>query len=226
MKQSGQPGSALTFTPALGKAWLTPLYDSAISLFTREGSWRGKLVRHVNLSPGDRLIDVGSGTGSLLRDLINSCPEVDLIAVEPDPIVLAIAQRKLAATATSIRWHNGFLDTLQLGKEWRPTKIVSSLVFHQVPLGQKRLILEQMHKLLAPGGAVLIADYMRQDSPLMRTLFRATVQQLDGTTDTQPNADGVLEHNLDEIFDNARPLDQFHTLTGTISLWRAYKKQP
>lgn len=73
---------------------------------------------------------------------------------------------------------------------------------------------------------VLIADYMRQDSPLMRTLFRATVQQLDGTTDTQPNADGVLEHNLDEIFDNARPLERIHTLTGTISLWRAYKKEP
>lgn len=108
MKRSGQPGSALTFTPALGKAWLTPLYDSAIGLFTREGSWRGKLVRHVNLSPGDRLIDVGSGTGSLLRDLIKSCPEADLIAVEPDPIVLAIAQRKLAATATSIRWHMAF----------------------------------------------------------------------------------------------------------------------
>merc|ERR1711861_89180 len=107
------------------------------------------------------------------------CPQAGLIGVEPDPAALAIARRKFGAGADLVRWHNGFLDTLDLTVRWQPNKIVSSLVFHQVPLSEKRAILEQMHDLLQPGGMVLIADYMAQDSALMRKLFRATVQQLD-----------------------------------------------
>ncbi len=83
-----------------------------------------------------------------------------------------------------------------------------------------------MHDLLQPGGMVLIADYMAQDSALMRKLFRATVQQLDGVEDTQPNADGILERQLAEIFTDAERLHVFPTATGAISLWHGYKKGP
>ena len=212
------------FTPALGKAWLTPLYDTAIKLLTRERKWRSELVRHAALAPGDRLIDVGSGTGSLLHDLMVNCPETGLVGVEPDPAVLAIAQQKFGSGADLVRWHNGFLDSLRLANDWRPNKIVSSLVFHQVPVAQKRAILEQIHTLLAPGGMVLIADYMRQESPLMRALFRATVQQLDGVADTQPNADGILEQYLTETFADTERLNTFSTATGAISIWRGQKR--
>ena len=74
------------------------------------------------------------------------------------------------------------------------------------------------------GGMVLIADYMRQDHPLMRAMFRATVQLLDGLPDTQPSADGAVEKLLGEIFASAELLAQIHTATGTISLWRGSKK--
>ena len=214
------------FTPLLGKSFLTPLYDRAIGLFTREHLWRQRIVEELHLIPGDRVIDVGSGTGTLLKALMTDCPEAGLIGVEPDQEALALARRKFGAGADLVKWHNGFLESLELPAGWQPNKIVSSLVFHQVPLGEKRAILEQMHDLLQPGGMVLIADYMAQDSALMRKLFRATVQQLDGVEDTQPNADGILERQLAEIFTDAERLHVFPTATGAISLWRGYKKGP
>ena len=226
MGRVAAPQGDRAFTPALGKAWLTPVYDLTIALFTRERKWRRELVRAANLAPGDHLIDVGSGTGTLLRDLMISCPQAGLVGVEPDPATLAIARRKFGAGSDLIRWHNGFLDSLELAEGWQPNKIVSSLVFHQVPSSQKKAILEQMHALLQPGGMVLVADYMRQETALMRTLFRATVQHLDGIEDTKPNADGILERHLAEIFTDAERLSIFPTATGAISLWRAYKKGP
>ena len=123
-----------------------------------------------------------------------------------------------------VRWHNGFLDSLELSDGWQPDKIVSSLVLHQVPVSQKRAILEQIENLLAPGGMALIADYMGQDAPVMRALFRSSVQLLDGVKDTQPSADGAVEKLLAEIFADAELLDRIHTATGTISLWRGIKK--
>lgn len=213
-----------SYTPAMGKGWLTPLYDSFISLSTRKQRWRNALVKAARLSPGDRLIDVGCGTGSLLYDLLISCPQAELTGVDPDPAVLAIAKRKLGSAQSLIRWHQGFLDSFNSQQARNPNKIVSSLVLHQVPLAEKRATLEQMHDLLEPGGALLIADYMQQDGPLMRTLFRATVQQLDGPEDTQMNADGIIETHLRDIFENAERLQVFATLTGAISLWRATKK--
>jgi len=176
------------FTPLLGKSFLTPLYDRALGLFTREHLWRQKIVEELHLVPGDRVIDVGSGTGTLLKALMTDCPEAGLIGVEPDQEALALARRKFGAGADLVKWHNGFLESLKLPAGWQPNKIVSSLVLHQVPLRKKQTILETIESLLVPGGTVLISDYMKQDSPLMRSLFRATVQSLDGISDTQPSA--------------------------------------
>jgi len=225
MDQSSPIAQSREFTPPLGKAWLTPLYDTAIRLLTSEKRWRSALVTFANLQPQDRLIDVGSGTGSLLLDLHKTCSDANLLGVEPDLQALRIARRKASNIGASIRWHNGFLDDLETMDDKPPNKIVSSLVFHQVPAEQKARIIEQMWHLLETGGTVLIADYMQQEKPLMRRLFRATVQRLDGLADTQPNADGTMEQLISARFEASEKLTEFHTATGTISLWRGIKKE-
>jgi len=44
MGQAASPGSSRNFTPAVGKPWLAPLYDTAIRLLTSEKTWRRALV--------------------------------------------------------------------------------------------------------------------------------------------------------------------------------------
>lgn len=215
--------SEMAFTPALGRKGLNGLYDLAIALLTREHVWRTALLEQVNPRAGDAIVDVGCGTGTFAIMLKQAAPGARIVGLDPDPDILAIAADKAEAAGVEIEWRQGFAnDAADLGLVF--DKAVSSLVFHQVPLPMKRAGISAMAAAIGPGGEVHIADYARQDSSLMRRLFRLTVQRVDGLADTQPNADGALESIIRELHAGAaRPTRIVHTPTGTISLFQVSK---
>jgi ubiquinone/menaquinone biosynthesis C-methylase UbiE len=208
-----------TYTPPLGYKILTPLYDLAIRYLTRENAWRSALAKQINPVPGDRILDVGCGTGSLLAILAEQCPEADFIGLDPDIEALERASKKLVGP--NIRFVPGFLSKDALPEGWQPTKITSSLMFHQVPLLKKSEIVDIMRSLLLSGGELHIADYALQNSRLMRSAFRMTVQQLDGIEDTRHNAEGILERILVAPGYLTEKTQSFPTATGSISLFKA-----
>jgi len=211
------------YTPPLGHAALTPLYDVAIRYLTREKTWRSALAKQIDLNVGDRLLDVGCGTGSLLIDLAKSCPDTELIGIDPDEQALAAARAKAREGGVSVQFIPGFLENAKLPAGWYPNKISSSLMFHQVPYAEKSMIVDQMRGLLAQDGEIHVADYALQKTRMMRSAYRMTVQSLDGVEDTQHNADGILERILvSEGFITDKTMS-FSSLTGSISLFKAVK---
>jgi SAM-dependent methyltransferase len=208
-------------TPALGIHVLTPLYDLALAAFTRERRWRGALVVQVAPRPGERILDIGCGTGTLARALKQAAPDAVVIGLDPDPRVLVRARAKAAARGLSIEYHDGFFDQASADAHGPFDTIVTSLVLHQVPLETKRAILAQARAALRQGGAIHIADYGLQRDRLMRILFRNGVQRLDGISDTAPNARGGLPELMIETgFEGVRETRVFRTPSGSISLYR------
>lgn len=210
------------YTPALGVKWLTPLYDIAVALLTRENHWRRRLVSQIAPMPNDRIVDIGCGTGSLAILLKSGCPDVHIAGIDPDPAVLARAKNKSAKHGVEIDWHQGFLSEEVVKTLPTATKVVSSLVFHQTPLDEKQNILNNAYNLLGPGGELHIADYGLQRTRIMRFLFRQTVQRVDGIKDTQPNANGILPKLIEKAgFIDVSEYALVSTVTGSISLYRA-----
>src|SRR5438094_8877685 len=100
-------------------------------------------------------------------------------------------------------------------------KIVSSLMFHQVPMPEKRAGLAAMRAALLPGGELHVADYGLQRTALMRRLFRI-VGAGDGDENTEPNARAVLPELLREGgIHEGEETAVIATPTGSISLYRA-----
>jgi ubiquinone/menaquinone biosynthesis C-methylase UbiE len=200
------------------------LYDPAIRLLTRERAWRAALRAMLAPHADGMIVDAGCGTGTLLTAIGRDFPAAQLVGVDPDPRILTRAAAKLRDAGVPATLKQGYLRdlaTLLAGRDVRA--IVSSLVFHQVPMAEKRAGLAAVHGMLAPGGLLLIADYGAQRSFAMRTLFRL-VQAVDGTATTQPNADGVLPGLIRAagFADVAEP-HRFATATGSISIYRAIK---
>ena len=162
----------------------------------------------------------------MLIRLAQAAPDACLMGMDPDPEILRRAHRKAVAAGVSPRLIIGLgRDAAGLFGEWGVTKLLSSLVLHQVPLAEKRAILAAAHDLLLPGGELHIADYGRQASPAMRLLFRMTVQVVDGVADTGPQARGILPELIGEAgFVDVVETRAFDTPTGTIRIYRAVRR--
>lgn len=210
------------FTPALGRHELTGAYDRMIGLMTRERRWRGELLALLAPKPGETILDVGCGTGTFAIMLKRACPSARVIGVDPDENVLAIARSKASPAGVDVEWRRAFGDELA-GLGARVDKVVSSLVFHQCPMAVKNPILAAAATALGDGGRLIVADYGRQRSPLMRLLFRQ-VQMLDGFANTEPNARGVLPGLIEAAgFQRVEERRVIPTPTGSISIYVAEK---
>lgn len=212
------------YVPALGHHCLTPLYDTVIALMTRERTWRKAFVKQIAPDQRDVIIDVGCGTGSLAVMIKRASPYSTVYGIDPDTDVLGRAEIKARDNGMLVHFMRGYgADVAERAASLRVTKVISSLVLHQVPLEGKREILGNMHAALKPGGEIHVADYGLQRSLPMRVLFRQ-VQHVDGFEFTQPNADGIVPVLMEEIgFENVRENRVIATPTGSISLYSARK---
>lgn len=220
------PGSR-SYTPPAGHHFLTPLYDIGVRLSTRETVWRSALVELVSPKEDDILLDIGAGTGSLAPLLARKNPATSYFGIDPDQDAIAIARKKARRAGIGAEFAQGLFSAGGVADWPAPTVATLCLVLHQVPLDEKLRLLREIHSALQTGGRLYIADYGEQRSWLMRRLFRATIQKLDGIADTQPNADGVLVPLMIEAgFSDARELKQLNTITGSISILCAVKGSP
>jgi ubiquinone/menaquinone biosynthesis C-methylase UbiE len=209
------------FTPAFPFLWA---YDFIVAVDTREHTWRGTFLRQLDPRPSDIIADIGCGTGSFLALLGRTAKCAKLMGVDPDDRILRRARRKLGAAGIVVTLKQGYLrDVRALLADAGVNKIASSLVFHQVPLAEKRAGFSSIYSALRPGGELHVADFGLQRTRLMRSLFRI-VQCVDGYENTQPNADGVLPSLMMEAgFAQVKETSVIPTLTGSISLYKAIR---
>ena len=216
-RMSREPMQSAHFTPAAGYSALTPVYDLAIRLLTRERRWREELIEQIAPKDGQAILDVGCGTGTLAILLKHRAPGARIVGLDPDPEVLARAAAKARQAQVEVEWHRGLaMDSTRFGKF---DHVVSTLVFHQVSPAGKVAGLQAMFEAARPGGTVHVADYCQQPDWLMRQLFRI-IQAIDGRTNTQVNADGAVETILACLAGKVlAPRRVMRTPTGAISLF-------
>ena len=210
------------FVPAAPLLWT---YDVLSFLMAGTRRWRPALLEQVAPSHGDVIADIGCGTGTQLRLIARACPSTSLIGIDPDARIRRRAQAKLAMIRPPVELMAGYArDTDELLSGHGVTKVLSSLVFHQVPLDEKRAGPAAIHRTLTTGGSLHVADYGLQRTPRMRKRFRL-VQKGDGFENTEPNAQGVLPELMAEVgFEYAEETHVFETISGSISIYRAVRR--
>jgi ubiquinone/menaquinone biosynthesis C-methylase UbiE len=133
------------------KPYLLPLYDVVSRLFGLRPIHQ-RMVTLAGLSAGQRVLDVGCGTGNLLRVTARAHPGVDLTGLDPDPRMLARARRK-----TTARLDRGFAQELPYA-DGEFDVVFSSLMLHHLDDTGGNEMLAEVLRVLRPDGVLVLAD--------------------------------------------------------------------
>jgi len=163
-------GSEASYVPAAGWKGLTRLYDPIVAATMRERRFRRDLGARASTSlpQGGTLVDVGCGTGTFAIAFADQRPDAELIGVDGDPEILALARRK--SRAEQIDWREGLAGDLPLADQSADVMTMSLMLHHLLPAG-KHAALSEARRVLRPGGHLCIADFGRPHDPLMRATF-------------------------------------------------------
>jgi ubiquinone/menaquinone biosynthesis C-methylase UbiE len=156
------------FVPGMGVDWLLPVYDPFTWLLGLDRA-RRDLVLQADLRPGQRVLDIGCGTGSLAVLMKQLFPEVEVVGVDPDVKALARAARKARRTGVTIHVDRGFSDALSYPDE-SFDRVFSSFMFHHLERDEKARTLREVRSVLKEDGRLHLLDFGGPDAAGVRGL--------------------------------------------------------
>jgi ubiquinone/menaquinone biosynthesis C-methylase UbiE len=145
------------FVPAAGSDWLLPLYDPFTRLLGTASALQ-RLIGQARLSAGQRVLDLGCGTGALSLLAKRAQPGVEIVGLDPDPKALARARRKAERAGLALAFEQGFGDELPFA-DASFDRVLSSFMFHHLESAQKPPVLREVLRVLRPGGSFHLLDF-------------------------------------------------------------------
>ncbi len=163
------PHPAKRYLPAAGRDWALPLYDPLVKLLGADAA-RASLLDRAGIRPGDRILDIGCGTGTFAARIKSRHPESDVIGLDPDPLALARARRKAARAGADIRFDQGFSDDPPYERA-SFERVFSTFMFHHLSPEDKKKTLAEVRRVLAPRGSFHLLDFLQPETPRMIELL-------------------------------------------------------
>ena len=145
------------YLPGLGLHALQPLYDVVHRVFGI-GRLHREMARLAGLGQGQRVLDIGCGTGNLLIALGRHRPDLELSGLDPDPTALRAAARKARRAGVDVRWERGFAERLPF-PDGSVDRVFSSLMLHHLDPPAKDALLAEVRRVLSPDGRLVLADF-------------------------------------------------------------------
>jgi SAM-dependent methyltransferase len=123
--------------------------------------------------PDPLVLDLGCGPGSLAVRLLSRLPQAAVIAIDADPVLLALG-RAAWADLPDLRFAEadlrepGWAQTLGLHRQ--PDVAVSTTALHWLTPDALAALYRELASLLRPGGLVLDGDHLSEDAETAPTL--------------------------------------------------------
>jgi ubiquinone/menaquinone biosynthesis C-methylase UbiE len=146
----------------LNGGWRYDLMEWFHDTFSFRGKFRELRQRTANLAsiqPGEQVLDVGCGTGTLAMEVARRVGRAGRVAgVDPGAEQIARARRSAARRHLPIEFQIGVIEQLPFPDQTFDV-VLSTLMMHHLPHPLKRQGLAEIARVLKPGGRLVIADF-------------------------------------------------------------------
>jgi ubiquinone/menaquinone biosynthesis C-methylase UbiE len=137
------------------------LYDLLVFIATggRDNAFRQKVLDLARLKPGEAVLDVGCGTGTLAiaaRRRVGHDGKVS--GIDASPEMIARAGKKARKAGLEIEFRNESIEALPF-PDGRFDLVLSTVMLHHLPRKVRDAGLREIRRVLRPGGRVLIVDF-------------------------------------------------------------------
>lgn len=152
------------------RGWLYDLAAGVFDMLLHRGKVRELRQRTLDLArirPGQQVLDVGCGTGTLAiaaQRLVGETGQV--CGVDPDERQVARARAKAARRRTPIEVWIGGIEQLDF-PEATFDVVLSTMMLHHLPDDLLERGLAEIARVLKPGGRLVIADFPGRDLPAL-----------------------------------------------------------
>ena len=191
-----------------GRCGSVDILENMLSLGQQEAILRATLDA-TRLVDGDRLVDVGCGTGKLpvFAAMVGEGRLGDVLGIDATAGMIPLARKRAAEAGVDARFEVGLGEALPLADE-SVNAVTSSYFLHHLPEDVKIKAVREMWRVLAPGGRLVITDYGRPRSaagyiasfPMRFNFYEHVRPQLNGQLDRILAAEGLGPVQVVEVF--------------------------
>lgn len=154
-------------------AGLPSRYDRMAALLSigQDPRWRRALVAAIDPQPGQRVLDVATGTGLVARELVHQ-GGCNVVAVDQSPHMLAGARRRLAEApelAARVRLVQGEAECLPFADQEFDALTFTYLLRY---VENAVATMGELARVVRPGGRIGMIEFGVPPSSLLRALWR------------------------------------------------------